>query len=149
MSEISCKYMIRVCINIFSILYNIMSSDNTSTPAEILVLAAVKSVGKREFLKTVENLFNTRKPLAEKQERKKSEVPADKQCSARVKGDRTGLKVGRYVMFEPVRCSRHEASSDTHLCPIHTNQVTKFGSLAYGKVSEELTDEQKKVFGEL
>lgn len=126
-----------------------MSSDNTPTPAEILIMAAVKSVGKREFLKTVDQLFNARKPAGEKQERKKSEVPADKQCAARVKGDRTGLKAGRHVLFEATRCPRQELTSDTHLCPIHSNQTNKFGSLAYGKVDEALTDAQKKVFGEL
>jgi len=126
-----------------------MSSENTPTPAEILVLSAVKSVGKREFLKTVDTLFNVRKPLGEKQERKKAEVPADKQCSARVKGDRTGLKAGRHVLFEATRCPRHELSSDTHLCRIHSNQINKFGSLPFGKVDEGLTDSQKKVFGEL
>jgi hypothetical protein len=141
--------MNRVFIHNLSILYNIMSSENTSTPAEILILSAVKSVGKREFLKTVDLLFNARKPVGEKQERKKSEVPADKQCAARVKGDRTGLKAGRHVLFEATRCARHELASDNHLCPIHTNQTKKFGSLAYGKVDEALTDAQKKVFGEL
>jgi len=126
-----------------------MSSENTHTPAEILVLSAVKSVGKREFLKTVDTLFNVRKLISEKVERKKYEVPADKQCTARVKGDRTGMKAGRYVLFEAARCTRHELASVTHLCPIHTNQAKKFGSLPFGKVDEALTDAQKKVFGEL
>lgn len=126
-----------------------MSANTPQTPAEILLTAAVKSVGKREVLKAYEKLFASKNAADGKQERKKSEVPADSQCCARVKGDRVGIKVGRYVLFEALQCPRRELSNDLHLCPIHTNQMTKFGELAFGKFTDELTEDQKKVFGEL
>jgi len=124
-----------------------MSSDASQTPAMVLITSAVKTVGKREFLKTVEQIFGLKGAKDVKQPRKKTDVPADKQCLARVKGERTGIKVGRYVLFEAVRCPRHEA--EDHLCPIHCNQVKKFGKLMFGAHADTLTDEQKKVFGEL
>jgi hypothetical protein len=125
-----------------------MSSDNNLTPAELLIGAAVKSVGKREFLKTVEKLYGIKKLVVEKV-RHKSDVPAEEQCVARCKGDRTGMKVGRYVLFDNLRCNRKEISSEEHLCAIHCNQLTKFGGLPLGKVTEPLSDELKKVFGEI
>lgn len=117
-----------------------------SSEAEVLINSAVKTVGKREFLKTVDKLFNAKAAVVKP--RNKLEVPGDKKCIARVKGDRTGIKVGRFVLFDNQRCNRKELS-DEHLCAIHTNTVTKFGSLLYGKFNEPLTEEQKKVFGEI
>jgi len=124
-----------------------MSSDVPQTPAMVLITSAVKTVGKREFLKTVEEVFGLKNSKDVKQPRKKTDVPVDKQCVARVKGERTGIKVGRHVLFEATRCPRHE--SDAHLCPIHSNQVKKFGKLMFGSHADPLTEEQKKVFGEL
>lgn len=123
-----------------------MSNNTDNNPADVLILSAVKTLGKREFLKSVERLFKSQ-PVREKQD--KAEVVATEQCIARVKGDRTGLKVGRYVIFDNCRCQRGEVSSESHLCAIHTNQVVKFGKLDYGKYSESLTDEQKKIFGDI
>jgi hypothetical protein len=111
-------------------------------------MSAVKTVGKREFLKTVERLFQTtQKPTPA--ERQKTEVSVEEQCLARVKGDRTGLKVGRFVLFDAKRCPRHEVSTETHLCAIHTNQVAKLGELPFGNHNSPLTDDMKKVFGEI
>jgi hypothetical protein len=123
-----------------------MSTTEFSAPADVLINAAVKMVGKREFLKAVEKLYGITKSTVEKV-RNKSEVPVEEQCVARTKGDRTGMKVGRYVLFDNLRCSRGQVSDS--LCAIHCNQVTKFGTLPLGKASEPLTDELKKVFGEI
>ena len=121
-----------------------MSEHKNSLMAEILIQATVKSVGKREFLKTVEKLYGEKK---DKAERSKKDVPVDVKCIARVKGDRTGMKVGRYVIFDVARCDRKEI--DGHLCAIHSNQVAKFGELPYGAYNEPITEELKKVFGEI
>jgi hypothetical protein len=123
-----------------------MSTNDSSYAAELLINASVKMVGKREFLKAVEKLYGIKKSQTEKV-RNKSEVPAELQCVARTKGDRTGMKVGRYVLFDNVRCARGEVSDG--LCAIHSNQVTKFGELRLGKFTEPLTEELKKVFGEI
>ena len=120
-----------------------MSPHENSLISDVLVNAAVKAVGKREFLKSVEKLYGVKEKL-----RVKSDVPADSQCLARCKGDRTGLKVGRYVLFDNVRCVRKEIGMD-HLCAIHSNQTEKFGALPLGRFNEPLTEELKKVFGEL
>lgn len=122
-----------------------MSNNTSQTPAEVLITSAVKTVGKRDFLRTVNRLFGLDK---DKKVRQKSEVSIENLCEARVKGDRTGLKVGRYVLFEPLRCNRREASTHTHLCPIHTNQVSKFGKLSLGRISDPI-DDYKNIFGEL
>lgn len=124
-----------------------MSNNSVQTPAEVLVKSAVKTVGKREFLKTVERLFDTKQKT--NSHRQKAEVSADVQCLARVKGDRTGLKVGRFVLFDAYRCPRHEVSLETHLCAIHANQVAKFGGLSFGTHESPLTEDMKKVFGEI
>ena len=121
-----------------------MSNNESNSPADILILSAVKTVGKREFLKTVERIFKT----TEVKERHKKSVGDGEQCEARVKGDRTGMKVGRYVLFDSCRCPRREVN-DTHLCAIHKNQLDKFGELNYGKYTEPLNDMQKKVFGDV
>ena len=123
-----------------------MSDNNNSSTAELLVCAAVKSVGKREFFKTVEKLYGIKKVVVDKV-RHKSHVPADSRCVARMKGDRTGMKVGRYVLFDNVRCDR-KGINEQHLCAIHTNKVEKFGALPCGKFTDPITDELKKVFGE-
>jgi hypothetical protein len=125
-----------------------MSANENLSASELLVNATVKMVGKREFLKTVEKLYGIKKLVVEKV-RNKSDVPAEEQCVARCKGDRTGVKAGRYVLFDNVRCSRKEINSEEHLCSIHCNQVTKFGGLPLGKYTEPLNEELKKVFGEL
>lgn len=125
-----------------------MSSDKNITPAELLINAAVKSVGKREFLKTIEKLYGIKKTHVEKV-RNKSDVPAEAQCVARCKGDRTGMKVGRYVLFDNVRCNRKEIDEEGHLCAIHCNQVNKFGALPFGKFQDPLSEDLKKVFGEI
>jgi len=125
-----------------------MSNNSSQSPAEVLIMSAVKTVGKREFLKTVERLFET-KQKSVSAPREKFAVSAEEQCVARVKGDRTGLKVGRYVLFDAKRCCRHEVSTESHLCAIHTNQVTKMGSLPLGTHDSALTEDMKKVFGEL
>ena len=117
-----------------------MTDVNT---AEILILSAVKTVGKRDFLKNVERLFK----MQVKEKRQKIAVDDSQQCVARVKGDRTGIKVGRYVLFDSVRCNRCQV--DDGMCAIHKNQVTKFGALNYGKFTDPLTDELKNVFGDI
>ena len=124
-----------------------MSNNTHQTPAEILITSAVKTVGKREFLRTVERLFSVGSEKVVKH-RNKTVVLEDKQCCARVKGDRTGMKVGRYVLFDAKRCPRSEVS-DTHLCVIHGNHLIKHGELPLGKFSDPLTEDLKKVFGEL
>jgi hypothetical protein len=125
-----------------------MSNNANQTPAEILITSAVKTVGKRDFLRTVERLFHMGSAKVSKQ-RNKSVVLEGEQCCARIKGDRTGMKVGRYVLFDSKRCTRPEVSSDSHLCVIHSNHLVKYGVLPLGKFAESLTEEQKKVFGEL
>ena len=118
-------------------------TDNSSV-AEILINSAIKTVGKREFLKTVEKLFENKK---EKEVRTKADVPANEMCVARMKGERTGIKVGRYVLFDAVRCNRKGV--DAHMCRIHANQAAKFGELPLGLFRDPITDELKKVFGEI
>lgn len=125
-----------------------MSSDPNTTPAEILINATIKMVGKREFLKTIEKLYGIQKAPVNGL-RHKVDVPAESQCSARCKGERTGIKVGRYVLFDNVRCERKEVDEENHLCAIHSNQVAKFGELPFGKFEEPLTEDLKKVFGEI
>jgi len=122
-----------------------MSNNNSQTPAEVLIMSAVKTVGKRNFLRTVNRLFDLGK---DKKVRQKSEVSIENQCEARVKGDRTGVKVGRYVLFEPLRCDRREISTRTHLCHIHSNQIVKFSKLCLGRINDPI-DDYKNIFGEL
>lgn len=119
-----------------------MSDISSQTPAEILIGSVVKSVGKREFLKTVEKMFE--KVKAPRVSVK--EVSSDNQCEARVKGQRTGVKIGRFVLFEEARCDRKEIDSSSHLCAIHTNQLKKIGDLHFGRFTEELSDELRKTF---
>ncbi len=130
-----------------------MSDNQYQTPAEILIRSAVHTVGKREFLKTVASLFGTKKVVPTKvggsstrKPRTKHEVPAEQLCAARVKGVRTGIKIGRFVLFESSRCDRKEVDGSTHLCAIHTNQVKKVGSLPFGLAADPLTEEQQKTF---
>jgi hypothetical protein len=123
-----------------------MGDNQNSSTAELLVNAAVKSVGKREFLKTIEKIFGIKKNTSEKV-RHKSNVPADYRCVARMKGDRTGMKVGRYVLFDNMRCERKGINGE--LCAIHTNQMEKFGALHYGRYDEPITEELQKVFGDI
>lgn len=115
-----------------------------SNPTRILIDSVVKSVGKREFLKCVESMYGIRK-MTENRIRRK--VPVDEQCHARVKGERTGIKVGRNVLFNPVRCDR-KCVGDSNLCPIHTNKKERKNDLPYGLYDDPLTNEQEKIFGE-
>ena len=113
--------------------------------AEILIASAVKTVGKRIFLKTVEQMFSH----VEKKEvtREKRSVPAEVQCVARKKGERTGIKAGKHVLYESIRCPRKEL--DAHLCAVHTNMVKRNGSLPFGVYTDPLTENDRKVFGDL
>ena len=113
------------------------------TPAEILILSAIKTVGKREFLKTVERIFRKEKKESVKQTK---QILQKIQCEARVKGERTGIKIGRHVQFEQARCDREEIDYISHLCAIHTNQVNKLGELPFGRVTEELDETLSKTF---
>ena len=116
--------------------------------AEILIASVIKSVGKRVFLKTVSKMFkNTEKPATK--ERVKQVVPAECMCVARKKGERTGIKAGKHVLYDAVRCGRREVDSETHLCAVHTNVVSRKGSLSFGEHTDPLTDDMKKVFGEV
>jgi hypothetical protein len=124
-----------------------MSNNIPLTPAEVLISSAVRSVGKREFLKTVEKMFGVNQAKTTKL-RQKQAVAAEHQCGARVKGLRTGIKIGRFVLFEQARCPRREVDAATHLCPIHTNQVKKLGALPLGMHSEPLTEEQQRTFAQ-
>jgi len=129
-----------------------MSNNVPVSVADVLIMSAVKTVGKREFLRTVEKLYGSVESKVKAKAFKiqnKATVPSTEQCVARVKGDRTGIKVGRFVLFDAQRCGRHEISQDSHLCPIHTNQVSKFGELSLGTVDAPLSESQKKVFGEI
>lgn len=121
-----------------------MSENQSQTVAEILINSAVKTVGKRDFLKTVEKIFNYKTKT--KTRTPKTPVTEETQCQARVKGERTGVKIGRHVLFEQARCDRKESNGFNHLCAVHNNQVEKFGSLPYGLVSEELNDDLRKTF---
>jgi hypothetical protein len=123
-----------------------MSSNDNLSVAEVLINAAVKVVGKREVLKAVEKLYGMKNPSNKTQS--KSDVPANERCVARCKGDRTGMKVGRYVLFDNARCVR-KGADNSQLCVIHSNQMEKFGSLRLGKFTEPLTEDLKKVFGDL
>jgi len=121
-----------------------MSLDTQQTAADVLVMSAIKTVGKREFLKSVKKIFGSKQHASRQV---KDSVAVEEQCEARVKGERTGIKAGRYVLFDAGRCSRHQV--ENKLCAIHRNQVTKFGDLSLGRVQEVLTDAQKKVFGDI
>jgi len=115
--------------------------------AEILIASAVKTVGKREFLKTVEKMYTMAKQAPLKP-RTKVSVPADVQCLARKKGDRTGIKAGKHVLYDAVRCERREVDG-THLCAVHTNTVKRHGSLPLGLFTDPLTEDTRKVFGDI
>ena len=120
-----------------------MSSD----AADTLVRFVVKSIGKREFLKSVDRLFPKSKSSSKAAKVEHTPVQTDKQCEARVKGERTGIKAGRYVLFDAQRCPRARVEGG-QLCCIHENQVKK-EKFHLGYVNAPLTDAQKKVFGEL
>lgn len=116
--------------------------------AEILIASVIKSVGKRVFLKTVEQMTKHQEKSAPTVQRVKQAVPAECMCVARKKGERTGIKAGKHVLYDAVRCERKGVDSETHLCAIHTNMMKK-GSLPFGLYSDPLTEEAKKVFGEI
>jgi hypothetical protein len=128
-----------------------MSSSDNSV-ASVLITSAVKVVGKREFLKTVETMFDLvparkvevkGKGKVEKKQRKPrtlKPVPEENRCCARVKGDISAV-VGKRHYFSSARCTRGcVASSD--LCAIHRNQSEKFGALPDGRIGETLTNDQ-------
>lgn len=117
--------------------------------AEILIASAIKTVGKRVFLKTVNKMFAQEGKVVRAKGRNHASVPEEVMCVARKKGDRTGIKAGKHVLYEAVRCGRKEVSSDTHLCAVHTNMVERKGSLPFGVHTDPLTEETRKVFGEL
>ncbi len=120
--------------------------------AEILIASVIKSIGKRQFLKEVEKMSLTTSKSnanANANPRVKLPVPAEVQCIARKKGDKTGIKAGKHVLYDSIRCPRKEASSDTHICVVHANMVKRMGSLPFGVHAEPLTEDCKKVFGEL
>jgi hypothetical protein len=125
-----------------------MSTEHVSE-AEILIASVIKSVGKRVFLKTVEQMCKHPEKSAPAAQRVKQAVPAECMCSARKKGERTGIKAGKHVLYDAVRCERKEVNSETHLCAVHTNMVARKGVLPFGLHSDPLTEEMKKVFGEL
>jgi hypothetical protein len=117
--------------------------------AEILIASVIKSVGKRVFLKTVEQMCKHQEKSSPAGQRVKEAVPANCMCVARKKGDRTGIKAGKHVLYDAVRCERREVDSETHLCAVHTNMVARKGALPFGRHDDSLTEETKKVFGEL
>jgi hypothetical protein len=117
--------------------------------AEILIASAIKSVGKRVFMKTVEKMFKHPEKSVSMVHTLKEVVPAEYMCVARKKGERTGIKAGKHVLYDAVRCERREIDSHSHLCAVHTNMVLRKGSLPFGKHCDPLTEETMKVFGEL
>ena len=120
-------------------------ADQQINPAhESLVTCVVDAIGKRSFLKIVNKLFGE---TTQRKARTKREVPADMCCMARIKGDKTGIKAGKYVLYDSKQCDRKILKDE--LCAIHSNHITKKGNLLYGKFNEALTDEQKKVFGDV
>jgi hypothetical protein len=117
--------------------------------AEILIASVIKSVGKRVFLKTVDKMFKNTERVSQTKERVKAVVPAECMCVARKKGERTGIKAGKHVLYDAVRCGRKEVSTENHLCAVHTNMLARKGTLPFGEYSDPLTDDMKKVFGEV
>jgi len=118
-----------------------MSDKENYTPEESLVDCVVRTLGKKVFLKAVEKVCGSqRKP------RTKRDVPADLQCCARTRGEKTGIKVGKYSLYYVGRCDRRIISDS--LCAIHTNERKK-GALKLGLYDAPLTEDQKKVFGDV
>jgi hypothetical protein len=121
-----------------------MSTDSVLTPADILIQSVMKTIGKREFLKTVERLFPTKVAKERKAYSRRPLASDEEQCSARVKGDRTG-KNGRRVQYTVAQCTRHK--NDGGLCKVHQNQMTKFGALPYGLVTDPIDEDLEAIFG--
>ena len=121
-----------------------MSRDSVPTPAEILIQSVMKTIGKREFLKTVERLFPTKAAKARKAYVRREAPTEEDQCVARVKGERTG-KNGRRVQYRSAQCPRHK--HEDGLCKVHHNQMQKFGSLSFGSVIEPLDQDLEAIFG--
>lgn len=118
-----------------------MSDKSNYTPEESLVDCVVRTLGKKVFLKAVEKICGSqRKP------RTKRDVPADLQCCARTRGEKTGIKVGKYSLYDLARCDRRMVSDS--LCAIHRNESKK-GALKLGLYDAPLTEDQKKVFGDV
>ena len=114
--------------------------------AEILIASVLKSVGKREFLKTVNTMFNRKEKLAT--QRVPRVVPDEEMCVARKKGDPTGIKVGKHMLYHPVRCGRR-CLAGKKLCIVHNKVASQKGQLPLGIYSDPLTDDVKNIFGEL
>ena len=121
-----------------------MSTDLVPTPAEILIQSVMKTIGKREFLKTVERLFPTKATKARKAYVRREAPSQDNQCVARMKGERTG-KIGRRVQYTAEQCPRHK--DEDGLCKVHHNQMQKFGALTFGSVIEPIDEELEAIFG--
>lgn len=132
-------------------------SGQENTVAQVLITSAVKVVGKREFLKTVETMFGVSRKVSggavgvkgEKKPRKPRTlkvVPEENRCCARVKGDVSAV-VGKRHLFEGAQCTRGRLA-EKELCAIHSNQVEKFGSLPDGLIHEKLTEEQATRYAE-
>jgi hypothetical protein len=117
--------------------------------AEILIASVIKSVGKRVFLKTVEKMCKHTEKTPSVAQRVKRSVPAECVCIARKKGERTGIKAGKHVLYDAVRCDRKEVDANTHLCAVHTNIVRRRGALPLGRYTDPFTEELKKIFGEV
>jgi hypothetical protein len=120
-----------------------MSADSIPTPAEILIQSIIKTIGKREFLKTVEHLFPTKAMKTRKAYVRRTAPSQEDQCVARVKGERTG-KNGRRVQYMAAQCPRHK--HEEGLCKVHHNQLQKFGALSFGTVGEPMDEELEAVF---
>ena len=59
-----------------------MSTDSVLTPADILIQSVMKTIGKREFLKTVERLFPTKVAKERKAYSRRPLASEEEQCSA-------------------------------------------------------------------
>jgi hypothetical protein len=123
-----------------------MSDNLKYTAAESLVECVIKSLGKKVFLKAVEKVCGNLKG-SKRKTRSKHTIPAEHQCCARIRGERTGIKAGKFVLYDNVKCARKLESQ--LLCAIHENELKKKGQLKYGIFGESLTELQKKVFGDV
>jgi hypothetical protein len=127
-----------------------MSSDTAPTASELLVSSIIKMVGKREFLKTVERLFPTKSGQVKGERKVSTRRPPpteEQQCCAMVKGQRTGAKMGRNVLYFKAKCPRHK-SGEGDVCIIHKNHTEKYGALPFGLFTDPLSEDMKKVFEE-
>lgn len=138
-----------------------MSDTSENTTAHVLIESAVRSVGKREFLKTIEKMFGlsrTKSKVVSDQPKKRGpkpgsvrkprvieEVSSENRCCARVKGDIVNV-IGNRHLYASEQCTRSRLDAEGGLCAIHRNQVGKFGDLPDGRVNTPLTEQQQKKF---